>query len=266
MCLILFAINAHPRYRLIVAANRDEFYARPTTTAAFWTDAPKVFAGRDLAAGGTWLGITRTGRFAAVTNYREPRAPAGKKSRGGLTKDFLVGNETPENYLLEIEKAKNDYSGFNLLVGNFGANETELFYFSNRGGKPEKLSGGIYGLSNALLNGGWHKVETGKERLTKILQTSGEINRQELLEILSDRRAAPDSKLPRTGVGIERERVLSSAFIETENYGTRLSTVLTIECGNGRVSFTEKTFVGAVVGAVTGEVAQEFVLEKFPSI
>lgn len=265
MCLILFALDAHPRYRLIVAANRDEFYARPAAAAAFWTDAPQVFAGRDLAAGGTWLGITKTGRFAAVTNYREPGASKGVKSRGSLTKDFLVGNETPEDYLLEIEKEKNDYSGFNLLVGDFGAEakwKSELYYFSNRAAKPERLIGGIYGLSNALLNGDWHKVETGKARLTKILQTSGEMNRQELFEILADRRAAPDFNLPQTGVGIERERVLSPAFIETENYGTRLSTVLTVECGSGRVSFTEKTFVGAV----TGEVAQEFALEKFPSI
>ncbi|MBA2621708.1 MAG: NRDE family protein [Acidobacteria bacterium] len=261
MCLILFALNAHPRYRLIVAANRDEFYARPAAAAAFWKDAPQVFAGRDLAAGGTWLGITKTGRFAAVTNYREPRTSKGVKSRGGLTKDFLVGNETPEDYLLEIEKAKNNYSGFNLLVGEIGANETRLFYFSNRGEKPKKLSGGIYGLSNALLNVDWHKVETSKARLTKTLQTSGEINRQELFEILADRRAAPDYKLPQTGIGIERERVLSPAFIETENYGTRLSTVLTVERGE-RISFTEKTFVGAA----GGEVAQEFTLENFPSI
>ena len=245
MCLILFAKDAHPRYSLILAANRDEFYARPAAPAAFWADAPQVLAGRDLAAGGTWLGITKAGRLAAVTNYREPNTSAGRKSRGDLTKDFLIGNDSAEDYLRRLEKVKNDYSGFNLIVGDFSGSKSELFYFSNRGEKPETLTSGIYGLSNALLNANWHKVAVGKTKLSKILQTGDEVRPTQLFEILADRAAAPDEKLPRTGVGIERERVLSSAFIETSGYGTRLSTVLLIERA-GRVKFVEKTFIGTI--------------------
>ena len=256
MCLILFALNAHPHYKLVLAANRDEFYTRPAKTAGFWADAPQILAGRDLAAGGTWLGVTKTGRFAAVTNYRDPAAPAGAKSRGDLTKNFLAGSESAANYLRRIEKSKSDYSGFNLLVGDFGAGKSELFYFSNRGEKPRKLNGGIYGLSNALLDTNWHKVETGKARLTEILQVSGEIQPAQLLETLADRRLAPDEKLPSTGVGIERERVLSPAFIASENYGTRLSTILLID-ETGAVNFNEKTFVGA-----SGEVNFQFPFEN----
>lgn len=259
MCLILFALDAHPLYKLVLAANRDEFYQRPTAPADFWTDAPEVFAGRDLAAGGTWLGITKTGRLAAVTNYRDPNAAPGSKSRGDLTREFLTGNEPSADYLRNLARERGDYSGFNLLVGDF-AKDAELFYFSNRGSaNAQKLTKGVYGLSNALLDTNWNKVETGKARFAKILQMSDEIFPADLFSLLSDRAAAPDAKLPATGVGLERERVLSPAFIETENYGTRLSTVLTIT-REGRINFIERTFVGAV-----GEISQEFALEKSPS-
>lgn len=249
MCLILFALNAHPHYKLVLAANRDEFYARPTARAGFWADAPQILAGRDLAAGGTWLGITKTGRFAAVTNYRDPNAPTGIKSRGDLAKDFLNGNSAPNDFLREVEKAKIDYSGFNFLAGNFGTNDAEIFYYSNRGAPPAKLKNGIYGLSNALLDTEWYKVVAGKQRLTKILQSSDKICPAVLFEILADREFAPDDTLPETGVGVERERVLSPAFIETENYGTRISTALLAD-ETGAVSFTEKTFVGPVLGEI----------------
>lgn len=255
MCLIIFAANAHPRYQFVLAANRDEFYARPTAPADNWKDEPEVLAGRDLAAGGTWLGITTSGRFAAVTNYRDPLAPVGEKSRGDLTKNFLIGNAAAQNYLRKIEREKNDYSGFNLLVGNFGTSANELFYFSNRVGKSKKMSSGIYGLSNHLLDTAWHKVEQSKSKFAEILASSDEISPAELLSILADRCIAADEKLPDTGIGIDRERILSPAFIETEGYGTRSSTVLLIERG-GRVSFTEKTFVGT-----SGELNYKFALE-----
>jgi len=245
MCLIVFALGAHPRYRFVLAANRDEFYARPTAPAAIWKDAPEVLAGRDLAAGGTWLGLTTNGRFAAVTNYRDPSAPTGAKSRGSLTKNFLTGEATAREFLRQIEREKLNYSGFNLLVGDFGTSENGLFYFSNRGEKPKKLASGIYGLSNHLLDTAWHKVEQTKAGFTEILQNNDEISPAELLAILANRRHAPDEKLPETGVGLERERILSPAFIETSGYGTRSSTVLLIE-RDGRVQFTEKTFVGNI--------------------
>lgn len=254
MCLIIFAKDAHPRYKLVLAANRDEFYRRPTAPANFWRDAPEVLAGKDLAAGGTWLGITTSGRFAAVTNYRDSLAPAGEKSRGDLTKIFLIGDESPLNYLQKIERIKHDFSGFSLLVGNFGASETELYYFSNRGEKPKELSSGIYGLSNALLDTAWHKVETSRARLTELLHRRNEISSADLFAILADPTPAADEKLPTTGIGIERERVLSPAFIKTDGYGTRQATVLLVE-HNGRASFAEKTFVGTI-----GEINQKFAL------
>lgn len=260
MCLILFAYNAHPRYKLILAANRDEFYSRPTAPAAFWRDVPKVLAGRDLTAGGTWLGITKTGRFAAVTNYRDPKAPAGTKSRGDLTRDFLMGNDSTKNYLRRIENEKNDYSGFNLLVGEFTENENELLYFSNCGGDGiKKLHAGIYGLSNALLDTNWRKVETGKTNFARILQTSGDVFAADLFPILAERTIVADEQLPDTKIGIERERILSSAFIETEGYGTRSSTVLLIE-ESGKIVFVEKTFVGTA-----GEVEYKFSIAEQPS-
>ncbi len=241
MCLILFAHNAHPRYRFILAANRDEFYARPTAPAEFWTDAPTVLAGKDMERGGTWLGISTNGRFAAVTNYRDPSARAGTKSRGDLTKDFLLGAEKCENFLQKIAVVKSDYSGFNLLAGDFSAEKSELFYLSNRRQTFEKLDAGIYGLSNALIDTNWQKLANGKAKFKEILQNSDEIAPTDLFEIMANRDFAPDEKLPETGIGIERERILSPAFIKTEIYGTRCTTILLIG-HNGEVDFLEKTF------------------------
>lgn len=256
MCLIVFAFEAHPLYRLVLAANRDEFYSRPTAPAAFWTEFPFVLAGRDLAAGGTWLGISKTGRFAAVTNYRDPLAPTGKKSRGDLTKDFLTGQARAENFLFEIKENKTAYSGFNLLVGDFGVENAGLKYFSNRGRQIADVQPGIYGLSNALLDTNWHKVEKSKSRLSEILQRNDEIVAADLFEILADREFAPDEKLPETGVGLMVERVLSPAFIKTPDYGTRSSTVLLVE-RNGRITFVEKTVAGK-----TGTLDFRFSIEK----
>lgn len=256
MCLIFIAFNAHPRYQLILAANRDEFYSRPTALAEFWTDAPMVLAGRDLAAGGTWLGLTRQGRFAAVTNYRDPKAATGAKSRGDLTLDFLAGTESGEEYLHRIKQNKYDYSGFNLLVGEFSQSKNELFYFSNRGGENRKLTAGIYGLSNALLDTNWHKVEIGKAKFTEILKKNDRVSPADLLSILADQTPADDEKLPNTGVGIEHERILSPAFIKNEGYGTRSSSVLLID-KTGKIDFIEKTYVGRL-----GEIKYEFSIEQ----
>lgn len=248
MCLIIFGLNVHPHYPLILAANRDEFYERPTAPAGYWNDDPTILAGRDLVHGGTWLGVTKTGRFAAVTNYRDPTAPAGIKSRGDLTTDFLKGNATPENYLLRVEEQKNDYSGFNLLVGDFADGKNALFYFSNRGREPNVLSPGIYGLSNGLIDSPWPKVSKAKAELAKSI-LRGHLSSSGLIEILADQTFADDENLPNTGIGIERERALSSAFIKTEGYGTSSSTILTID-RSGSVKFMEETYVetpGSVV-------------------
>lgn len=240
MCLILFAYKIHPRYKLILAANRDEFYERPTASAHFWEDVPDVLAGRDLAQGGTWLGVTKSGRFAAVTNFRNPNQLKGKLSRGALVSDFLRGNQTVSEYLQTVENESENYTGFNLLVGDFGNENDELAYFSNRSNEIKILDAGIYGLSNALLDTTWQKVVRGKERLAKIV--SGEAISTELLfSILQNRTFAEDEDLPETGVGLERERILSSCFIETPIYGTRSSTALLIGNDNS-LEFAEESF------------------------
>lgn len=237
MCLILFAHDAHPRYRLVVAANRDEFYARPTAPAAWWADAPQVLAGRDLRGGGTWMGITRAGRFAAVTNFRDaaPAAPDAP-SRGHLVGGFLRGADAPAAYLDALAGRADDYAGFNLLV----ADDAELRYFGNRGGAPRALRPGVYGLSNALLDTPWPKVERGKAGLAAALDGGGEIDPEALFRILWDAEPAPDLHLPDTGVGIDRERMLSSPFIRSLEYGTRASTVLLVG-RDRRVRFVERT-------------------------
>lgn len=242
MCLIVFGLNVHPNYRLVLAANRDEFYDRPTEPAAFWNDEPEILAGRDLVRGGTWLGVTKTGRFAAVTNFRDPTAPAGIMSRGDLTRDFLKGNETAEKFVRRVENRQHEYSGFNLLVGNFADGESGLFYFSNRGSGPEDLLPGVYGLSNSLINVPWPKVGRAKTNLAKSFDQE-EIENAALISMLADRTLAEDDQLPDTGIGIERERALSSAFIETKVYGTRSTSTLKID-RSGRAEFTETTYVG----------------------
>ena len=170
MCLILFAKNIHPKYKFILAANRDEFYDRPTASARFCDDAPNLLAGKDLVHGGTWLGITKTGRFATVTNYRNPNQPNGKRSRGALVSEFLLGTISVLEYLSEVEKLSDEYTGFNLFVGDFSNDKNELAYFSNRGDGITSLDSSIYGLSNHLLETPWPKVVRGKKMLAPVLR------------------------------------------------------------------------------------------------
>jgi uncharacterized protein with NRDE domain len=244
MCLILLAHRVHPEYPLVFAANRDEFYARPTAPAAWWEDAPELLAGRDLQAGGTWMGVTRSGRWAAVTNYRDlPSERTGVRSRGELVSEFLRGHETPEAFLREIAERAAEYNGFNLLV----ADREQLWYFSNRGDEPRKLGPGVYGLSNHLLDTPWPKVMRGKQALSALLADGPAP--APLFEILVDADPAPEAELPDTGVGQEWERALSSLFIATPTYGTRASTVLLIDAG-GVATFVERSFAA---GAQRGE-------------
>lgn len=257
MCLILLAWRAHPDYPLVIAANRDEYFDRPTAPAQFWPDAPQVIAGRDLQAGGTWLGITRTGRFAALTNFREPEphpasstaAHAPPPTRGELVSAFLMGQQSPETYLAELASCASNYRAFNLLCGTL---EGELYYYSNRTvyeDSPSGLSGhhtpfslitpGIHGLSNHLLDTPWPKVARGKNRLEQAL--SALPDEMPLFQMLGDETPAPDQDLPQTGVSLEWERALSSACIRAPHYGTRSSTVLMFKGRNGIVSFDERT-------------------------
>jgi uncharacterized protein with NRDE domain len=239
MCLILFAWKMHARFPLVLAANRDEFYARNSAPAAFWDDAPDLLAGRDLKRGGTWLGITRTGRLAAVTNYRDPASmKPDAPSRGELVSDYLRSKEHPEAFLRRVSPRAARYNGFSLLVGN----DSELAYYSNRG-ETNRLTPGIHGMSNHLLDTPWPKVERGKQALGALLAANSDPSPEALLAILASRSRPPDELLPETGVGLEWERVLSPLFIESPNYGTRCSTVLLID-REGMVTFVERVFNG----------------------
>jgi len=240
MCVIFFAYRQHPEYPLVLLANRDEFYERPTAAAKIWEDAPEIFAGRDLVHGGTWLGITTAGRFAAVTNYRDPTAPTGKFSRGDLVGDFLKTRVPVEEYLREIQRRAADFSGFNLLVGEFRPARQTLGYYSNRVAEIKILAPGLYGLSNHLLDTPWRKVEKGKAGLAELLRKK-KAEKQAFFEMLADKSLAEDADLPETGIGYEREKLLSAIFIETPIYGTRSSSVVLVN-RDYEISLDERIF------------------------
>ncbi|ALS22606.1 hypothetical protein IJ22_22320 [Paenibacillus naphthalenovorans] len=223
MCLILFAYHAHETYKLIVAANRDEFYDRPTSPVHYWEDHPHILAGRDLSKMGTWMGVTTAGRFAALTNYRDPKEVLeGKRSRGELVAGFLKDRQDPESYMLEAAKKRDRYLGYNLLAGD----ADELYYYSNIENKVKKVGPGIYGLSNHLLNTDWPKVRRGKEGLAEIINGGRGDMAERILALLRQDDPVSDDLLPDTGISLEWERLLSPVFIQSEHYGTRSSTVL----------------------------------------
>jgi uncharacterized protein with NRDE domain len=237
VCLIVFALDRHPRYRLVLAANRDEYFNRPTAPAAFWTDAPQVLAGRDLEAGGTWLGVTRDGRLAALTYFREPVVPVHRlPSRGKLAADFLAGSMTPEEYLDTLRREEGQYGGFNILFGNARG----LYYHTNRGDVSVNVAAGCHGLSNGLLDTPWPKVAAARERLGCVLQNDS-LEAEALFALLADRTPYPDPLLPDTGIGIERERHLSPIFIAGSDYGTRSTSIVLIDRDN-RLTFRERTW------------------------
>lgn len=256
MCLILFAHNAHPDWPLIVAANRDEAYARPAAAADFWSDAPQVCAGRDLEKGGTWLGMSRNGRFAAITNYRDGiSAKTAPRSRGELTAGFLLGNAGPSTYLDAISDADGEYNDFCLVIGDHDG----LWFHSNRTPGATRIAAGVHGLSNSLLDTPWPKVVRGKQELERAIRQNDSNPAASLFAILADRSVAPDHHLPDTGVGAERERDLSPAFIASQLYGTRASTVVLIG-RSGHVVFIERRFGPG--GAFEGETRHEFEIER----
>jgi uncharacterized protein with NRDE domain len=244
MCLILVAWQLHPDYPLVIAANRDEFFARPTAPAGFWKDAPQVLAGRDLEAGGTWMGVTRGGRFAALTNFRDPaQNRSGAPSRGKLVADFLTSDVPAQTYLPDVAPHGSRCNGYNLLVGD-GAS---LWWSSNMGGEPRRLEPGVYGVSNHLLDTPWPKVGAGKTALAQALASLPDD--QALFALLQDDGIHPDQHLPQTGVPLDWERLLSSAFVKSPDYGTRGSTVLCMG-RDGWLSFDEQTWLP---GAQRGE-------------
>lgn len=256
MCVILFAYDCHPRCHLVVAANRDEFYRRPTLPADFWPGHTDILAGKDLKEGGTWMGVTISGRFATLTNYRDPaNVNPQARSRGHLVQSYLEGNVAPQAYIENMENGGTAYNGFNLLLGN----RESLYYYSNREKAIRRVDKGVHGLSNSLLDVPWPKVEKSKKTLAHILQ-SDDINVEHLFSMMADRSQPPDQELPRTGVSLEMERVLSPVFVASPEYGTRTTTVLIIG-RDGKVQFWERSFVPDEAGK-WNEVYYEFELTR----
>jgi uncharacterized protein with NRDE domain len=238
MCLILFAYKTHPEYQLILAANRDEFYRRPSLPLGFWPEHPQLLAGKDLIGSGTWLGITQTGRLATITNYRDPAAQKpSAPSRGILLKNFLLSGIPPRDYMEKIQEDGSRYNGFNLLVGD----RQQLLYYSNRGSSVVPLDPGVYGLSNHLLDTAWPKIQKGKQGVRALLGKKDGVVPEALFELLSDRTVPHWKRFPSTGVSRRWEKILSPMFITSRTYGTRSSSVLLISY-SGQVVFSERSF------------------------
>ncbi len=237
MCTLLFSIQQHPDYPFVLIANRDEFYQRPSAPVRFWEDESGILGGQDLQEGGTWMGITQNGRFAALTNYREGgRNIADSPSRGFLVRDYLTHKKSSAAFSDSLQHKGIRYNGFNMLFGNM---EEGWHCYSNRGGRTINLAPGLYGLSNHLLNSPWPKVEHGKQRLASVLKAQSKITPAQLLPILEENNTWPDDQLPDTGISLEWERRLSSIFITSENYGTCVSTIVLID-KNKHVTYFEK--------------------------
>jgi uncharacterized protein with NRDE domain len=255
MCLILVVWRKHPQYPCLIAANRDEFHNRAAEPAHWWHDRPQILAGRDLVAGGTWLGITRTGRFAALTNYRSlQQKRADAPSRGGLVTDALGSQGSAEDELTGLHRMGPAYNGFNLIFSY----AQQLAVHESVPGVGRVLAPGIYGLSNHVLDTPWPKVERAKARLHALLDQS--IDPSSVLEFLRDDRPARDEDLPGTGMSLEWERLLSSAFIRGSDYGTRCSTVIRID-QRGKVYFDEWTWDAA--GSDSGRASFHFQVSNF---
>ena len=236
MCLILFAYRIHPEYPLVLAANRDEFYERPTAPASFWKEYPHILGGRDLRGGGTWLGISKSGKFAAITNYRDPRLyKDDAPSRGSLVKNFLTERTSAERYLRKVQRADESYNGFNLMLGQI----PDLYHYSNITHDIARVKPGIHGLSNHLLDTPWPKVERGKRLFTDVITATIDLSPKPILEILTDTLHPSDDRLPDTGIDIGWERMLSPLFISSPLYGTCSSTVLLVD-NDHNVTFAEK--------------------------
>ena len=240
MCLLILAWRDQPGSRLMLLGNRDELHARPSAAADWWQDTPAVLGGRDLEAGGSWLGVTRSGRFAVVTNVREAPGPvpsdaaagAALRSRGALVREVLIGTLAPAAFARTATQEGAHYAGFNLICGDHSA----AWYASNRAA-ARALASGVHALSNATLDQSWPKVERLRQGFDHARATSDDA----LLELLRDRTPAPDAELPDTGIGRERERLLSSAFVASPSYGTRASYLLVLE-ERGAARFIERNF------------------------
>lgn len=238
MCLITFAYKKHSRYQLIIVANRDEFYQRPTQTANWWSDKPQILAGRDLKGNGTWMGFNKNGRFSALTNYRDGfNEKKNAPSRGDLVTSFLLSQNSSLEYLQQLTESANFYNGYNLLTFD----GKDLAYYSNQIEQPKILESGIYGLSNSTLDVGWPKVKKATSGLKTLLQQD-EFSIDTAFSMMQNKSTAPDEQLPNTNIPIKWERLLSSMYIESPDYGTRCSTVFLLDY-DGNYHFEERSYV-----------------------
>ncbi|MEL0083243.1 MAG: NRDE family protein [Gammaproteobacteria bacterium] len=238
MCLILFSWQQYPDYPLVLAANRDELYERPTAVLDRWQDPRGIVGGRDLQAGGSWLAANQRGRFAAVTNVRDQGTmPDNPRSRGSLITDFLTTDLALDDWLAKLQRTRGQYSGYNLLAGEIAS--AQLRYYNNQKDSLRTLGPGLFGLSNGELDEPWPKVNRGKQLLEHAIRTDGEVKISDLLSLLADDRLPEDSALPDTGVGLELERLLAPIRIRGDRYGTCSSSVL-VASNNGQLNLHEQ--------------------------
>lgn len=239
MCVVFLALKQHPQYPLILLSNRDEFYQRPARVAQFWTDEyPDILAGKDLQNGGTWLGITRSGHLSLLTNFRDPQeVKTSPPSRGLLVLDYLRHQPSLAEYTEKLKAERSLYPGYNLIFGQY----PDFSCYSNRTNQSDSLRFGYFGLSNHFLNTPWPKLTRGIELFRQQIQTASSLSIDTFFSLMNDSQIAPDSLLPETGIGLEKERLLSSIFIRSSRYGTRATTILLID-NQSRVSFFEKTY------------------------
>ena len=237
MCLLLFGVEESASFPVILAANRDEFYHRPTAAMDFWPENPSILAGKDLECGGTWFGINTKGRFAALTNYRDlTKTRQGTPSRGNIIINFLESNQNILDALGTLKNTAACYNGFNLLAGE----AHNLYTFSNQDQRLTQISQGVHGLSNHLLNTPWPKVRAGKKALSGAIDADT-LGPETLFELLTESSTPADAQLPNTGVGLEWERLLSPVFIKSPTYGTRSSIAMGIT-SQGKIQVTERTY------------------------
>lgn len=238
MCLLAFQLQSHPKYKLVLMANRDEAYRRPTAPADFWSDYPNVLAGRDLEQMGTWLGVNTEGKVAALTNYRDfTRPETGKRSRGHIVSSYLQSDLSAQSFMEQLHTNRDDYAGCNVLAGS----AEEMFYYSNIEQSIQHITHGTHGLSNALLDTPWPKVDKTKALLAEYLEQTTTIDPDVLFAMMQRAERFPTEQLPDTGVGEDLESLLSSIFIASKEYGTRCTTVLSID-SNDHVEFEERIY------------------------
>ncbi|MCP4161613.1 MAG: NRDE family protein [Deltaproteobacteria bacterium] len=232
MCLIFFAYNSHPKYKFVLSANRDEFLNRPASKISEWDG---IYAGKDLQSGGTWLGINKKGKFCAITNIRRIEQIPNAPTRGKIVTNYLTGKDSPKDYLTELIKDSDKYNGFNLILGD----KNSCFHFNNMEKKINDLESGIYGVSNASIDTPWPKLEKGKKEFSQLLKDD-RLNKEDFFKLLRDDSKPPVEQLPETGVGLEWEKILSSIFITSEAYGTRCTSIITMN--EKEVNFFERTY------------------------